>query len=320
MQTKLLKKNQINKAVDLLRQGELVALPTETVYGLAADAHNEIAIKKIFSAKGRPSDHPLILHIDSLKKINDWAKNISIHTQTLADNFWPGPLTMILTKQNHISSVITGGLDNIAIRIPNHPVTLEVINKLGNAIVAPSANSYQKISPTKPIHVLKTLEGKIAAVLDGGISSIGIESTIIDMTGPIPIILRPGAITKEMIENVLKIEIKCPSKHNQKVSGNMENHYQPEKPLFLLSIDEIEHIAQKQNELAIMYYSNISKNSNSIYYRMPKNKIKYAKNLYNALHEIDNTDAKKILVEMPPSHNEWADIIDRLVKASKKIG
>jgi len=318
MQTKLLKKNQIDEAVDLLKQGELVALPTETVYGLAADALNELAIKKIFSAKGRPSDHPLILHIDAFNKINDWAENISIHTQILADNFWPGPLTMILKKQNHISSMITGGLNNIAIRIPKHPIILEVINKLGNGIVAPSANSYQKISPTKPIHVLKTLEGKIAAVLDGGISSVGIESTIIDMTQDIPVILRPGAITKDMIENVLKIEIKCPFKHNQKVSGNMENHYQPEKPLFLLSVDEIEHIAKEQKDLAIMYYSNISKNSNAVYYRMPKNKAKYAKNLYNTLHEIDNTNAKKILAEMPPRQNEWADILDRLVKASKK--
>lgn len=318
MQTKILKAYQINKAVDLLKKGELVALPTETVYGLAADAYNEIAVQKIFIAKGRPLNHPLIVHIDAYEKLEDWTKDVSIHAQKLAEHFWPGPLTIILKKKNDISDLITAGLNTIAIRVPQHPIMLEVINKLGNGIVAPSANFHQKTSPTKPIHVLKTLDGKIAAVFDGEMSSIGIESTIIDMTKDIPAILRYGVITKKMIESVLKLEIKCPINHNEKISGNMKDHYQPEKPLFLLSLDQIEMLSKEEVNVAVIHYSKLSRNDNFIYYQMPQDKAQYAQNLYSTLHDIDSTGVEKILVERPPNSTEWNDIIDRLVKASVK--
>jgi L-threonylcarbamoyladenylate synthase len=255
MQTKIIKSDQIDEAVDLLRNGELVALPTETVYGLAADAKNEAAIQKIFDVKDRPRNHPLILHINSYEKLDYWAQNISIYVQKMVESFWPGPLTIVLNKNNNASDIITGGLDTVAIRVPKHPVILEVIEKLGNGIVAPSANAHQKTSPTKPIHVLKTLNGKIPAIIDGGMSSVGIESTIIDMTKDVPTILRYGTITKEMIEKVLQLKINCPIKHNAKISGNMKNHYQPEKPLFLLSTNQIEYLSSEEVDCAIMHYS-----------------------------------------------------------------
>lgn len=318
MQTKIIKSDKIDKAVDLLKNGELVALPTETVYGLAADATNEAAIQKIFAVKGRPRNHPLILHIHSYKNLDYWAQNISIYAQKLVKSFWPGPLTIVLNKKNNVSNIITGGLDTIAIRVPKHPLILNVIDKLGNGIVAPSANLHQKTSPTKPIHVLQSLNGKIPAILDGGMSSIGIESTIIDMTKNVPSILRYGIITKEMIEEVLQLNIKSPIKHNEKISGNMKNHYQPEKPLFLISTNQIECLSSKEGDCAIMHYSDISKKDGFIYYKISQNKERYAKHLYNALYEIGNMGVKKIFVEEPPLLLEWSDINDRLIKASTK--
>ena len=194
----------------------------------------------------------------------------------------------------------------------------KIIKKLGNGIVAPSANAHKKTSSTKPLHVLKTLGGKIAGVVDGGACTIGIESTIIDMTKEIPVILRPGSITTEMIENVLKMKIECPFNHNERVSGNMKIHYQPEKPLFLLPLDQIEFFSKKEDNVAIMHYSKISKSRDAIYYKMSKNKREYANSLYDTVHLIDNTNVDKILVETPPNLSEWSDIHDRLLKASKK--
>ena len=199
LQTKILKAHQIDEAVNLLKDGELVALPTETVYGLAADARNEIAIKKIYIAKNRPLNHPLIVHIDSYENLENWAQDIPIGAKLLAEHFWPAPLTILLKKRNKVSNTITAGLNTVAIRVPQHPIILDLIKKLGNGIVAPSANLHQKTSPTKPMHVLKTLNNSIAAVLDGGMSNIGIESTIIDMTKDRPAILRYGAITNDLI-------------------------------------------------------------------------------------------------------------------------
>jgi L-threonylcarbamoyladenylate synthase len=214
--------------------------------------------------------------------------------------------------------VITGGLPTVAVRIPNHTIALEIIKKLGNGIVAPSANAHKKTSPTKPEHVLKTLEGKIAAVVDGGTCSVGIESTIIDMSKETPVILRPGAITKEMIENVLGITVESPLKHNEKVSGNMEFHYQPEKPLYLMTLDQIEKMLPTEDVIAVMHYSTLPQRKNVISYPMPINKTLYAQNLYTMLHTIDSTDVKKIIVEKPPFSSEWSDINDRLIKAASK--
>lgn len=318
MHTKILNHDQIDEAVCLLKNGELVALPTETVYGLAADATNEAAIKKIFEVKNRPSNHPLILHIASDETLEYWAQNISLSARKLIARFWPGPLTLVLHKTNNVSDLITGGLATVAIRVPNHPIILDVMNKLGNGIVAPSANAHQKTSPTQPIHVLKTLDGKIPAVLDGGVASVGLESTIIDMTKDIPTILRYGAITKTMIEEVLGQEVACPINHNEKVSGNMKNHYQPEKPLYLVFTHEIESLSSTEGKSAIMHYSNITKKDGFMYYQMPGTKEQYAQALYSALHEIDSMAVDKIFVERPPQSTSWSDVNDRLLKASMK--
>lgn len=318
METKLLKSNEIDEAISLLRNGEIVALPTETVYGLAADAKNDLAVQKIFNAKNRPSSHPLIVHIDSFDKTLLWAKNIPDAAKILAEHFWPGPLTMLFNKNTEVSDLITGGLQTIALRVPKHQIMLEVLKKFGSALAAPSANPYQKISPTKAEHVMKGLYGKISAVLDGGDCSVGLESTIIDMTCKVPRILRPGAITTSMIENILGIHIETPEKHNEKISGNMKTHYQPDTPAFIMSLDEIKSQVKVQNNanIAIMHYSELQLPDSIKSYPMSGDKENYARKMYGTLHIIDNAKVDKILIEQPPINAEWSDINDRLSKAA----
>lgn len=318
MQTRRLSKSDIIEAVELLKAGQTVALPTETVYGLAANAHDTHAIQRVYTAKGRPEKHPLIVHISSIAQVHQYAQQVSEQAIRLAENFWPGPLTMILRKQEHVTDHITGGLQTIALRLPNHPIILEVMTQLGNGIVAPSANAYTKTSPTQAEHVLKTLDGKIAAIIDSGSTSVGIESTIIDMTKEVPTLLRPGAISTDMISDVLKTTIKSPVQHTEKVSGNMKNHYQPEKPLHLKTAHEIERLAKQESHIAVIHHSDINQKQPHLYYKMPTQKAAFAKLLYSTLHEIDKTGVHKILVETLPKNNQWVDVLDRLTKASTK--
>lgn len=318
MITKIIRSDPVDEAVSLLKKGEVVAVPTETVYGLAADAKNDLAVKKIFNVKNRPSDHPLIVHIEKADSAVEWADSIPAAFYKLAANFWPGPLTVILPKRNSVSDIITGGLDTVALRVPNHPTTLKIIEKIGNGIVAPSANAHKKTSPTKPEHVLRSLEGKICAVIDGGMCAIGLESTIIDLTQKTPRILRFGAITADMIEKVLGTNVESPASHKDRVSGNMKIHYQPNKPLFLVSISELEEVLQKNSKVAVIHYSDVSKVNYTYYYKMSENKDEYARDLYNALHLVDGYDIAEIFVEKPPLLPEWSDVNDRLIKASFK--
>ncbi len=320
--TKLLnssKQEDINKAIAILTKGGIVALPTETVYGLAADAKNENAVKKIFEAKGRPVDHPLIVHISSYSEIEKWANDIPISAKMLAKKFWPGPLTLLLKKSKNISSIITGGLENIALRVPNQPIFLNILEKMDTGLAAPSANIHKRVSPTQSSHVFASLYGRIDAILDGGDCKVGIESTIVDLTSKTPRILRYGPITKQDIEKVLGYNILAPKKHSKKVSGNMKVHYQPYTKLKILDINEIKTFIEKNDDkkIAVMQYSKQKLNhKNLARIKMPSNKSGYAKILYNTLHKIDEMKVDLILVELPPK--DWSDVLDRLLKASAK--
>lgn len=320
MKTTLLQSHQIDEAVSLLKKGELVALPTETVYGLAGDATNDQAIRKIFISKKRPLNHPLILHVGSLDEVLHLTNHVSDMAKLLAERFWPGPLTMLFYKNSKVSELITGGLQTLAIRIPDHPVMLEVLKKFGRPLVAPSANIYKKISPTNVEHVIKGLAGQIAAIVDGGTCKIGIESTIIDMTKEQPTILRPGVISRSMIEEVTGVSIEAPLIHKEKISGNMEIHYQPDTPLLMLSLSEIQHLLSKKNyhNIAIMHCSELEASQGVALYPMPADQSDYARLMYQTLHNIDKTNAEKILVERPIDNPEWSGIYDRLSKASTK--
>jgi len=314
MQTKLLQQGQIDEAISLLKAGEIVALPTETVYGLAADANNESAIKKIFIAKNRPTNHPLIVHIDSFDMIQEWTDEIPDYAYKLSENLWPGPLTMLLNKKHNVSDIITGCSTKIALRMPNNHLILKIIKSVGGALVAPSANTYKKLSPTRAEHVMQDLSGKISAVLDGGACSIGIESTIIDLTTKTPKILRPGSITKDMIETALQINIPEYQSHTEQVPGNMLAHYQPNTPCFLMTLSEIEDYIRDGEDynIAVMHFS-LFENDKVKLYPIASDRRGFAKTMYDILHNIDKSRFRKILIELPPK--SWSDINDRLYKA-----
>lgn len=316
MKTKLLQPDQIDEAISLLKSGEIVALPTETVYGLAADAKNESAIKKIFIAKNRPTNHPLIVHIDSFDVIKEFTDEIPDAALKLSECFWPGPLTMLFNKNRHVSKVIIGDSDKVALRMPSNNLTLQVIKNIGGALVAPSANTYKKLSPTMAEHVMQDLSGKISAVLDGGQCSIGIESTIIDVSNEIPKILRLGYITKSMIEDALQIPIQEYKNHSEQVPGNVKAHYQPNTPSFLMTLAEIKNYIRKSKDpnIAVMHYSFFDSDKVKLY-PIVSDKLGFAKAMYATLHRIDKSGFSKILIESPPIDSNWSDINDRLYKA-----
>ena len=197
----------IDYAAHLLRQGRLVAFPTETVYGLGADASNPDAVRRIFQAKGRPADHPLIVHIPSIDSLNDWALTVPDAAHQLAARFWPGPLAMILNKRPEVPLVVTGGQDTVGLRMPDHPVALRLLRAFGGGIAAPSANRFCRISPTQAAHVEEELGDAVDLILDGGACQVGVESTIVDLSGNRPKLLRPGHITRLEIEAVLQTEL-----------------------------------------------------------------------------------------------------------------
>ena len=240
----------IAKAVLLLRQGRLVAFPTETVYGLGADASNPEAVKRIFSAKGRPADHPLIVHIPDVDSLTDWALNVPESARRLADRFWPGPLTLILKKKPEVSSVVTGGQDTVGLRIPDNPVALSLLRAFGGGIAAPSANRFKRISPTQASHVAEELEGFVDMILDGGPCQVGVESTIVDLSGSRPVLLRPGQITRTQIEQVLGVELAVISPTEKaspgdiRAPGMMKIHYAPVTPAMLCNGERLPEIVR----------------------------------------------------------------------------
>lgn len=323
MVTKVLKASEerdILTAIELLKAGEVVAVPTETVYGLAADAKNVAAVAKIFSAKNRPNNHPLIVHIHSAECLSQWAQDVPPAARKLAQAFWPGPLTILLKKHSNVSDAVTGGLDTVALRVPRHPVLLRIIKTLQTGLAAPSANLHKRISPTSAEHVLSSLGGRIAAVVDAGPCAVGLESTIVDVTGDTPKILRPGPISQAMLESVLQGVVHMPAQHQASVPGNMKIHYKPQAETILASIEEIQvaldELCTKNKRCAVMYYSDFSPFPQHVITRkMSTNKDCYARELYQALHELDATNPDKIFVQAPPQDDAWADIWDRLSKA-----
>lgn len=313
-----MQKKLIKKAVELLNQGQLIGLPTETVYGLAGDAKNEAAIKKIFQAKGRPENHPLIVHIGTLKEVDDWAKQISPNAKKLMQKFWPGPLTLILKKQNHVSNLLTGGQDSIGLRMPNHPMALEVLTTFGSALAAPSANQFGHISPTRPEDVIEELDDHVALVLPGGATDIGIESTIVDARIEPCTILRQGAITQAMLEKFLGTRVPIKNPQDLKVSGNLPSHYAPYTPLMLVDKSALENLATQAQKSIVLAYSKLNLPKTVKIIAMPKTPEAYAHELYAQLRRADHEKTGLIIVEAPPTGGLWDAINDRLQRASHK--
>lgn len=303
----------IQNAVAILRQGNLVAFPTETVYGLGADARNPEALRKIFLAKERPMDHPLIVHIGEITQLSEWAVDISDAAWKLANAFWPGPVTLILKKASHVPDLVTGNQETIGLRIPNHPVALALLQAFGGGLAAPSANKFGRISPTTAQAVREELSDSVSCILDGGTCEVGVESTIVDMTGQEPVILRPGMMSAKQIADVLKMPTQMGKKNAPRVSGALESHYAPRTKTRLLSGEEIAKLTNPS--IAVLLLHKIE-NSHLYVIHMPDNPKQYAHDLYQTLRELDKQGFAEIIIEAVPDDLEWDAIRDRLSRAA----
>ena len=331
----------INQAGEIIRQGGLVAFPTETVYGLGADALNEEAAAKIYAAKGRPSDNPLIAHIADLEMLKPLVEEIPPVAEKLMDAFWPGPMTLIFNKSNLVPKGTTGGLDTVAVRYPNHPIAQALIKAAGVSIAAPSANLSGKPSPTLGEHVIDDMDGRIDMIIDGGMVGMGLESTIIDVTSKTPMILRPGFITYEMIKDVIgevgvdkAILSKPTADFKPKAPGMKYRHYAPEADYTIYKGDEVK-VAEKIIELANekadegkitgiitadqhlhMYQGRLNKSIKVVSLGDLEKPETVANHLFKALRDFDKVDTEFIFGEAFSEKNVGQAIMNRLTKAA----
>lgn len=316
--------NDIAFAVSVLRSGGLVAFPTETVYGLGADAWNECAVKTVFSTKGRPLDHPLIVHLATAAEMTCWARDIPDIAWRIAERFWPGPLTLILRRAPGVSDAVTGGQDTIGLRVPAHPVALALIKAFGGGIAAPSANRFGRISPTCAAHVLAEFGSSLPCVIDGGRCEIGLESTILDLSGGSPRVLRPGAITPAALNQILNTEFTTSTNNVPRVPGSLASHYAPETPLRLIPGAELKAAAlallQRGKKVTVVSSHPDEIHQGGCHWLItPGNAAQYGQNLYALLREIDKSACDYILIEIPPAQMQWDAVNDRLTRAAGKL-
>lgn len=344
IKTKVVKMNRenidvdvIKEAADIINRGGIVVFPTETVYGIGADALNDEAVDKIFKAKGRPQDNPLIVHISAFDELYGLAKTVPENAKKLAEKYWPGPLTMILYKKDILSDKITAGLDTAAIRLPENKIALALIKESGKPIAAPSANTSGKPSPTEADHVIEDLMGKVDMIIDGGSTDIGLESTVVDMTSEVPMILRPGGVTGENIKGVLgncmydPAIIKSSEKIVPKSPGQKYRHYSPKAKVILYKGD-VEKIALKINEDYVKFSSEgykvgiMSTVQTEKYYKGKltilcgdrTKPLSISSNLFRDLRNFDHIGVNIILAEAVDENGLGKAIMNRLGKASSE--
>ncbi len=310
----------LSKAVELLNQGKLVAIPTETVYGLAANALNPEAVLSIFKAKNRPTFDPLIVHVASIDAAQNHVAQLNEKAMALANAFWPGPLTLVLPKKAHIPDLVSSGLDTVAIRMPQHPMALALLNLLDYPLAAPSANPFGYVSPTSAQHVQQQLGNSIDYILDGGECQIGIESTIISFENDRPTVLRLGGITLEAIEAVIgTVQLAINQNSNPKAPGQLDKHYSPLKPLYFGDIEKM--IAKNKGKrigiLSFMDVYPIEGETRDNFVLSKKGDLNEAThNLFKAIRHLDGLAIDVILAEAAPTHGLGAAINDRLRRAS----
>jgi len=328
--------DSIRYAARVLKEGGLVSFPTETVYGLGANALNTTAVKNIFLAKGRPSDNPLIVHISSKQQINELVSELPATASMLMDTFWPGPLTIVLKKSAIVPYEVTGGLDTVAIRMPSHPVALALIRESGVPVVAPSSNTSGRPSPTEAKHVIEDLTGKIDIIIDAGSTTIGLESTVIDVTGAVPVVLRPGGVTLSQLEKLLShVEISPNLTEEQmkhiapRAPGMKYKHYAPKAQMIIVE-GELPRIVDKINELLSTYLSeglNVGvlatdetkdqyPHANIISMGSRRNPEIIAANLFRALRDFDEMNVQLILAEAVDNHGIGFAVMNRMTKAA----
>jgi L-threonylcarbamoyladenylate synthase len=315
--------SEIEAAVEALRAGELVAFPTETVYGLGANAQNPAALRKIFEAKGRPIHHPLIVHLDSARYLHRWTHKLPPAAEKLAARFWPGPLTLVLPKAGHVLDGITGGQGTVAVRVPGHPMAQQLLNAFGGGIAAPSANRYGHISPTRAEHVRDELGDAVKIVLDGGECQVGVESTIVSCAEDPVRLLRPGAITLSQLRTVVGDVVVGPDATAPRVPGSTQAHYAPTTPLEIVPGDGLEVFAGSLNDqggrVAVLAMRLPLKTLPLVTWinagRKPQT---YAHDLYANLRTLDKAGCARILVQEVPADERWDAVRDRLQKAAAR--
>jgi len=329
-QTAAIDQAAVNAAASALEAGALVAFPTETVYGLGADAENPQAVAAIYAAKGRPQDHPVIVHVAPGADLDYWASDIPPAAVRLAEAFWPGPLTMILKRNEHIPDAVSGGQDTVGIRCPSHPVAVALLRAFKGGkggLAAPSANRFGHVSPTTAQHVRDEFAGEVGAgkaiadVLDGGSSQVGIESTILDLSRLAthgPVLLRPGHISAQQIADVIGQMPAAPDQAAPRASGTLESHYAPRTPVAMLPSAELAVTLRKLEVLgrkvALIAWS--APAGQGSYLCLPPDPVGYAYGLYAALRTMDQTGSDLILVEAPPQEGAWLGVNDRLRRAA----
>jgi L-threonylcarbamoyladenylate synthase len=311
----------IEEAVAVLRAGELVAFPTETVYGLGADASNPDALKKIYAAKGRPRNHPLIVHLSSAVQIDYWAAAFPNIARRLADTYWPGPLTLVLKRAMHVDKLVTGGQETIALRVPSHPVAQSLLQAFDGGIAAPSANRYGRVSATRAEHVRSEFGDSVRCILDGGASDVGIESTIVDVSGSEPALLRPGHISAVELERVLGRPLAAANSTSPRAPGMMAKHYAPQTPLMVMEADLLLELASslsRQGQRAAVLARSARQPilRGLTWIAAPLDPAAYAHDLYANLRALDQAGCSAILVEQPPRETGWAAVEDRLMRAA----
>jgi len=317
----------IAQAAAIIHKGGLVAFPTETVYGLGADAMSEQAVRRIFAAKGRPADNPLIVHISNRAMLDLVAADVSGQAEALIDRYWPGPLTLVLKRKPEVAASVSAGLPTVAVRMPNNPIALALIRAAATPIAAPSANRSGRPSPTTAAHVALDLEGRIEMILDGGATNIGIESTVLDMTGRVPVILRPGWITEEQIAAVVgAVERAASLQELQRSPGTRYRHYSPRARVVLIehgSQASVERLCKEHLKTATVGYIGHTPlaidNANFHAMILQANAADYASKIYSALREMDERNASIVIIEGISEAGEGAAVMDRLRRAASEI-
>jgi L-threonylcarbamoyladenylate synthase len=318
-QTSVPMPDDLAAAVAALRRGELVAMPTETVYGLAADARNPDAVRRIFAAKGRPADHPLIVHLADAGSLGEWVREPPPSARCLIEAFWPGPLTLVLKKSASVDPVITGGQDTVGVRLPAHPVAQALLRAFGGAVAAPSANRFGRISPTCAQHVRDEFPTGVAVILDGGSSTIGLESTIVDLSGATPRLLRPGSISAAAVEALIGPLDRPGDAHGPRASGRLAAHYAPGKPLDLIDVGAIDCYRREHPE-GVAWITPGALPAGAQGRALATDAEAYGRQLYAALRAVDAGPAGRIAVVRPPPDEAWAAVHDRLARAAVGSG
>jgi L-threonylcarbamoyladenylate synthase len=324
----------LERAMAALRAGEVLGLPTETVYGLAADASNANAVARIFAMKGRPADHPLIVHLASASDARAWTSEWTETAEKLANAFWPGPMTLIVKRASHVLDAVTGGQNTVGLRVPSHPVAQRVLKEFASSargesveprgLAAPSANKFGHVSPTSAQHVASEFADDELLILDGGNCDVGVESTIIDVSGTTPRILRPGRVRAHEIERVLAKPLAKTTTNAPRVSGSLDSHYAPHKTTVMLDGDALEIFLAASRDagkrVGLIFHSPrfTKAKANERIELAHENAAKYEHDIYAVLRRLDESCVDLIAVESPPSSSDWDAVNDRLRRATHK--